>query len=73
MDDSLSISLSLSKGTAAEETSLSIASLGEAAQRIQDSISNEKICRGDVILETYEVTSDAITGGMGSVWKVGIL
>ena len=41
MDDSLSISLSLSKGTAAEETSLSIASLGEAAQRIQDSISNE--------------------------------
>ena len=70
MEDSLSISLSLSKGTAAEEMSLSIASLGEAAQRIQDSISNEKICRGDVILETYEVTSDAITGGMGSVWKV---
>ncbi len=35
-----------------------------------DSLSNEEITRGNFLLETYEVISDAIKGGMGSVWKV---
>ena len=35
-----------------------------------DSISNESISKGITMLETYEVISEAIRGGMGSVWKV---
>ena len=35
-----------------------------------DSLSNEQIAKGDRILDTYLVTSDAIKGGMGSIWKV---
>ena len=34
-----------------------------------DSISNESISKGITMLETYEVISEAIRGGMGSVWK----
>lgn len=36
----------------------------------RDSISNEMITKGISILDTYEVVSEAIKGGMGSVWKV---
>lgn len=35
-----------------------------------DAISTEEIYLGDTLLDTYEVQSDAIKGGMGSVWKV---
>ncbi len=36
----------------------------------EDSISNERITKGNTVLGEYEVLSDAIKGGMGSVWKV---
>lgn len=47
----------------------------DAASRLADgirpeAISNEDIRPGNVFLETYRVVSDAIHGGMGSVWKV---
>ena len=70
-----SISNSISKGTIYEEMSMYQASLDDAASRPADgirseSISNERIRKGDEILETYQVLSDAIHGGMGSVWRV---
>ena len=70
-----SISASVSKGSADEEMSLFRASMEDAASRLAEgikpeTISNEKIQRGDEILGTYQVTSDAIHGGMGSVWRV---
>lgn len=70
-----SISLSLSKGSVNEEMSMFRASMEDAAGRLADgmrpeAISNEKIQKGGKILETYQVTSDAIHGGMGSVWRV---
>lgn len=34
------------------------------------SITNEEIRKDDLLLETYRVDSEAINGGMGSVWKV---
>lgn len=71
-DDSaaLSISLSVSKGSLSEEMSISEASLEEAVSRSGESISNERIRSGDHLLDTYEVRSEAIRGGMGSVWRV---
>lgn len=47
----------------------------DAASRLADglhpeAISNEVIRPGNVFLETYRVVSEAIHGGMGSVWKV---
>jgi len=36
----------------------------------RESISNEEITKGDLLLDTYEVISEAISGGMGSVWCV---
>ena len=70
-----SISASVSKGSADEEMSLFRASMEDAASRLAEglkpeTISNEKIQKGDEILGTYQVTSDAIHGGMGSVWRV---
>ena len=70
-----SISNSISKDMLDEEMSLFRASMEDAASRLKDgiepeTISNESIGKGDVILETYQVTSDAIHGGMGSVWRV---
>lgn len=70
-----SISNTISKGTIYEEMSMYQASLDDAASRLADgirseSISNERIRKGDEILETYQVLSDAIHGGMGSVWRV---
>ena len=38
--------------------------------RSREAISNERIRKGDFLLETYEVTGDAISGGMGSIWRV---
>ncbi len=59
----LSISVSLSRGSVQED--------GEEDLYVGgDSLSNEQIAKGDRILDTYLVTSDAIKGGMGSIWKV---
>ena len=75
MDNSTSISISLSKGSINEEMSMYRASMEDADRQLadgvsEDAISNESICKGDEILDTYKVTSDAILGGMGSVWRV---
>ena len=66
---SLSMSLSMSKGSIQEEDSRpDVPEAGIAGER--DSITNEEIVRGTRILDTYEVISDAVRGGMGRVWKV---
>lgn len=70
-----SVEISLSKFTTAEEMSINSAyDLDEKSRHISgeipDAISNERIRKGDTLLNTYEVISDAILGGMGSVWKV---
>ncbi len=70
MDISTSISNSISKGSVNEEFSISQAALEDARNQKPESISNEEIRQGDMILETYTVTSNAIHGGMGSVWQV---
>ena len=70
MDHSESISNTLSRELPEEEFSLVRASLEDAASRKPDSISNEEIRKGDVILETYRVEDDAVHGGMGSVLRV---
>lgn len=70
-----SISNTMSKGSVDEEMSLLRASLEDARSRLAEgtkaeAISNEAIHNGDDILDTYHVTSPAIHGGMGSVWRV---
>ena len=70
-----SISNTISKISVDEEMSLVRASMEDAASRltdglIPDAITNEEIQNGDEILETYLVSSNAIHGGMGSVWRV---
>ena len=75
MEDPFSLSNSLSKGSVYESFSLLKATLGDAQSWLTDpesqvSISNEAIGQGDDILSTYKVVSDAIRGGMGSVWRV---
>ena len=70
-----SISNTVSKIVVDEEMSFLRASLKDAASRAGSgpelqAISNEMIQEGDEILETYKVTSNAIHGGMGSVWRV---
>lgn len=75
MDNSTTISISVSKGSINEEMSMYRASMEDADRQLadgvsEDAISNESICKGDEILDTYKVTSGAIRGGMGSVWRV---
>ena len=74
MEDSISLSNSLSKDSIYESDSFFKAYLDDAASRIvgdvPESISNEQIHKNDVLLETYEVADDAIHGGMGSVGRV---
>ena len=72
-DDADSLSLRMSKDSVQEETTPpeeagtpKSSSPGESAFR-EASISNESITKGTALLETYEVISDAIKGGMGSV------
>ncbi len=70
-----SVSNSISKISTEEEMSILRASLDDAAVRLADgvgqqAISNEEIGKDNMILDIYRVTSDAINGGMGSVWKV---
>ena len=74
-DASQDISISLSKDLVTEEMSLSFAAFDDAAARLgngklPEMISNERIRRGDEILQTYQVACEAIHGGMGSVWRV---
>ncbi|MCR5796236.1 MAG: protein kinase [Solobacterium sp.] len=69
-----SISSSISK-LDAEERSMFRASMDDAADRLKkgikpESISSERIEKGNTLLDTYEVVSDAVHGGMGSVWCV---
>ena len=69
-DPGASLSQSLSKDSLSEDMS-KIAD--EGRKKILDdntAISNEEITKGTPIGDTYEVISDAINGGMGSVWKV---
>ena len=70
-----SISNTISKGSVEEDISMFRASMDEAAGRLAEgmkpeTISNEKIQKGDELLGTYHITSDAIHGGMGSIWRV---
>ena len=70
-----SLSNEMSKGSVKEALSMRRAIMGDALSRSAsgrrpDAISNEEIHNGDPILNTYKVTSDAIHGGMGSVWRV---
>ena len=70
-----SVEISLSKNTTAEEMSIDGAyDLDEKSRQtagaVSDAISNERIRKSDTLLDTYVVISDAIQGGMGSVWKV---
>lgn len=52
-------------------TTMLEAALSDAAEQT-DADANENIAieKGDTILDTYRVDSDAIEGGMGSVWRV---
>ena len=59
--------VSISKESIYEDLSFSDAFFEDATNR---SITNECIEKGNTVLELYDVISDAISGGMGSVWKV---
>ena len=73
-----SLSLSLSKDTVDEELSKPggyVSGNGNTTSSSRflsgnDSITNEQITKGTCIGDKYEVISNAIRGGMGSVWKV---
>ena len=70
-----SLSNEISKGSVNEALSMRRATMEDALSRSAsgrrpDAISDEEIHNGDPILDTYKVTSDAIHGGMGSVWRV---
>ncbi len=65
-----SIDFSLSKQDVFEGMSFTEASLGEAELRADDTITTERISKNNTLLKTYVVVSDAIMGGMGSVWRV---
>ena len=65
-----SIDISFSKEDLLEAFSVSQAALEIKGDKGPVSISNEQIKKGDLILDTYEVCSDAVHGGMGSVWCV---
>lgn len=70
-----SLSNEISKGSVNEAWSMRRATMEDALSRSAsgrrpEAISNEEIHNGDPILNTYKVTSEAIHGGMGSVWRV---
>ena len=70
MKESELTSLSLDKDSIYESQTVTQAAIDEALSRHERAISNEKISQGDILLGTYEVLDDAISGGMGSVWRV---
>ncbi|MCR5794581.1 MAG: protein kinase, partial [Solobacterium sp.] len=70
-----SISLTVSKADGREDLSFLQAVQADAGSRMETadtlySLSNEAIVKGDELLGSYTVLSDALHGGMGSVWKV---
>ena len=76
-EESRSFSVSVSKDGSSEELSRQISpgdsffpEESKSGDVLSDAISNEQITKDTRILETYTVLSDAISGGMGSVWKV---
>ena len=70
MADSFSLSNTISREDLLEAFSVSRVALQIGGSDDAPSISNEKILKGTWILDTYEVVSEAISGGMGSVWCV---
>ena len=68
--DAVSLSTTISKAEDQEAMSLTFASLRDAADRQEDSITTERLIKDNTILEIYKVMSDPISGGMGSVWRV---
>ena len=71
----LSLSSSVSKESVYEGMSVVLAGIEDYKKQQIDGkeeeiISNERIQKNDIILGTYQVSSDAISGGMGSVWRV---
>ena len=68
MDHSESISEPFGRGL--PEEPFPARASGEAAFGKPDTIPNEEIRKGGKILETYTVLSDAVDGGMCSVWRV---
>ena len=65
-----SIDFSLTKGSVLEGMTVVPIPVDDSLDVQQAPITNELIRKGDLILETYEVTSDALSGNMGSVWRV---
>ena len=51
-------------------TTMLEAALSDAAGRAEAPTENAAIQKGETILDTYTVESEAIEGGMGSVWRV---
>ena len=72
LDFGESLNFSLSKLSSYEGMSLTDAALDDILQRGDRvlPITTERIACGERLLDTYEVLSDAIPGGMGSVWRV---
>lgn len=70
--DAISLTNTISKAEGNEALSLTYASLKDAAGREADTISTERLKAGNTILDIYTIASDAISGGMGSVWRVQI-
>ena len=68
MEDSFS--RSISKDSVFESQTFLQAAIDDADLRETNSLSNEEINKGDKLLDVYEITSEAIPGGMGSVWPV---
>ena len=73
--DTFSVSNSLEKRSVYESDSIYQAYRQDADSRLAaggsaEAISNERIVKGELVLETYRVMDDAMRGGMGSVWRV---
>ena len=66
----ISISNPVSKIDGVERTSLSYASIKDARNRRERSITTERIEKGNTLLGIYEVLSNPASGGMGSVWRI---
>ena len=69
MASTFSLSNEFSKEFGNEKTSLSDLYFDDLDKRV-DSITTERIEKGNTVLGTYKVISDPISGGMGSVWCV---
>lgn len=69
-DLTTSVDFSVLKEDVFEAMTVVGAAFGGLDGGAQEAITDERIALGDNVLETYEVVSDAIPGGMGSVWRV---